>query len=119
MSLFSAGAQVAAGAARAEQAKREAAAAEADAQEQAKIRDRDIARFRKRQKVAFLKSGVTIAGSPLAVLEDTRREGLIEVASIRRRGTNVATSKRAAGRLAFTEGLVGATETIQSSLKPF
>jgi len=43
-------------------------------------------RFGEQQKVNFLKSGVTLAGSPLLVLEETARESAKEVAAIERRG---------------------------------
>jgi len=43
-------------------------------------------RFGEQQKVNFLKSGVTLAGSPLLVLEETAAESAKEVAAIRKRG---------------------------------
>lgn len=43
-------------------------------------------KFLKRQKLAFLKSGVTLEGSPLFTLATTLEEGQEEVTAIARRG---------------------------------
>lgn len=48
--------------------------------------DRANTLFRKKQKLAFIKSGLELEGTPLLFLEETRREGAKEVKAIRRRG---------------------------------
>jgi len=53
---------------------------------EAKRIDRENRIFKKRQKLAFLKNGITLEGSPLLVLEETRKLGKEEVASILRSG---------------------------------
>ena len=74
---------------------------------------------RRRQKVAFLKSGVSLAGSPLLVMEETRRKGKENVDEILASGTAAskaayqegrtqARAYKSQGRQAFTEGLVNA-----------
>lgn len=95
---------------------REAALAEEDAEE-----------TRRAQKVAFLASGVELEGSPLLVMEETRRKGLENAAEIRRAGSSSAiatmeegraTASRAksTGRTAFTSGLTRGAMTIGGAL---
>jgi len=78
----------------------------------------DRRKFRKKQKLAFLKNGVTLAGSPLLVLEETAFESQQEVNAIARRGTaqaklqfQSAAIKRSTGRSAITSGIASATRT--------
>ena len=65
-----------------------------------------------RQRTQFLKSGVTLEGSPLLVLEETRREGVAEIGDIRRAGVSQAQALTNQGRSAFFRGLFGAVGTI-------
>lgn len=46
----------------------------------------DVTRAMARQKLAFLKSGVSLEGSPLLSLKDTEDEGKTQMGAIRRRG---------------------------------
>ena len=78
----------------------------------------DRRKFRKKQKVAFLKNGINLAGSPLLVIEETRRESQAEVDSIVRRGraqANLAFQQaaltRGGGRAALTSGIFSAAGT--------
>lgn len=57
---------------------------EADAEAARVGREND--KFRKRQKLAFLKNGVSLVGSPLLILEETRIESDKETSAIRKRG---------------------------------
>ena len=66
------------------------------------------AKFKAKQSVAFTKSGVSIKGSPLLVLEETRRGIDLEVSAELRRGQAIkrlgfqqAEQVRASGRAAF------------------
>lgn len=45
------------------------------------------AKFKQRQKMLFIRSGISLAGSPLLILEETERESQQEVSAIRARGT--------------------------------
>jgi hypothetical protein len=70
--------------------------------------------FLKRQKLAFLKSGVSLAGSPLLVLETTRSESQKEVDAIVNRGLaqerllrQRASITRKSGRNALLQGIGG------------
>lgn len=81
-------------------------------------------KFRKKQKLAFLKNGVTLAGSPLLILEETIRESQAEVNAIARRGSAQAqlAFKRAAitentGRAALLSGVFGAVNTVGKGVK--
>lgn len=73
--------------------------------------------LRRKQKMAFLKSGVTLEGSPLLVMEGTRQRGLqnvqevfnagnSEYGSIYQQGRNAAENYKQSGRSAFLRGLV-------------
>ena len=112
------------------EAKVQAANAMADARargaEEARVaaREADLTQqeadsVRRRQKVAFLKSGVSLAGSPLLVMEETRRKGKENVDEILASGTAAskaaysegrqqARAFKSQGRQAFTQGLVSA-----------
>jgi len=83
------------------------------AQEEAEARAREEARanieFEGRQKLAFLKSGVSLEGSPLLVLADTRERGQQNIQNIIDSGEARASAIRGAGRNAlfggFAQGL--------------
>ena len=72
-------------------------------------------KFLKRQKLAFLKNGVTLEGSPLFTLETTLEEGQAEVDAVARRGaaqqrlfSQRASQTRSSGRTSFISGIGGA-----------
>lgn len=58
---------------------------------------------RRAQKIAFLASGVTLEGSPLLVMEETRRQGSENIDEILRAGQSGAFSARQEGRLRASE----------------
>jgi hypothetical protein len=62
--------------------------ANAEAQRQAAIRAEEVRKFSKVQKLAFLKSGVTLEGSPLLTLDETLTQGQEEVDAISRSGAS-------------------------------
>jgi len=93
LSVVAAGFSVAGGLSARDSAKKEASAQE----EQARLANAEARReadrtaktndvFRRRQKLAFLKSGVLLEGSPLLVLQETQEESQKEVDAIRARG---------------------------------
>lgn len=57
-----------------------------EAAQKAQIRATEVRKFAKTQKLAFLKNGVTLEGSPLLVLQDTFDQGQIEVNAITKQG---------------------------------
>ena len=75
-------------------------------------------KFLKRQKLAFLKNGVTLEGSPLLVLQETEEESQKEVDALVRRGSALgflgrsrARITRRKGRAALVRGFGGAAST--------
>ncbi len=71
-------------------------------------------KFEARQRVAYLKSGVELSGSPLDVLAETVRTSQEDLSAIRARGraaqagqSEVARQTRAAGRNALLAGILG------------
>lgn len=86
--------------------------AQEEADREAALHARDVKRFRSQQAVAFTKNGVSLAGSPLLVLEDTRATGQEEVDSIVKSGAaertlynQRATITRGQGRAALIGGI--------------
>ncbi len=95
----------------------------AEAQEEALRVSKERERFRKKQKLAFLKSGVTLAGSPLLILEETKRESAKEVEAIRRRGRAglffgqlQARQTKALGRSKLIGSIVGTAGSTTTSI---
>ncbi len=93
--------------------------AEADAQRYAE----QARGFRATQKLAYLKSGVELSGSPLDVLDETSRVTEENLSAIRARGAagqldqNMeATQTRVAGRAALISGIARATSTMGQGL---
>lgn len=99
------------------------AIAREEAEEEAERQELENIRFQEQQRVTFLKSGVSLAGSPLLVLAETEEIGAKEVAAVRRRGAAQfglasararALRKRGKARLIgrTTEGLATGVEAI-------
>jgi hypothetical protein len=57
-----------------------------EAQSEARRRADEVRRLSKKQKLAFIKNGVTLEGSPLLTIDETLRQGQEEVDAISRRG---------------------------------
>ena len=87
---------------------------------------RDAESTRRRQVVSFLKSGVDLTGSPLMVMEATRRAGLSNVEETLRSGSMSASTRRiegrlqadalkASGRQAFIQGIGGGLSSAGSA----
>lgn len=73
------------------------------------------ARFKASQKLAYLKSGVKLEGSPLDILDETARVARENISAMKARGraeasalTGKARQTQAAGRAAFIGGLTSA-----------
>jgi hypothetical protein len=90
---------------------------------QVKLEQREIEDIEKRQKLAFLASGVTLDGSPLLVMEETRRRGAENIEEIEKAGTagelaqiaeGRATAKaaRASGRQALISGIASGARQV-------
>ena len=92
------------------------------AQEEARIeamqRARDVGKFQQRQASTYLASGVTLEGTPVIVMEETRQQGQAEVDAILRRGAAQARlaemkakQHKNAGRNSLISSLLGVTAT--------
>lgn len=75
--------------------------------------------FRADQKLSYLKSGVTLSGSPLDVLDETARQATENIHAIQSRGraqqldaNNDADASRTQGRNALVGGIAGAASTL-------
>lgn len=93
------------------------------AQREAQLAQEDALKTERRQKLAYLASGVTLEGSPLLVMEETRRKGLENVNEILTAGTAaadaarlegrvVASQAKSSGRQSFISGLTGAASSL-------
>lgn len=69
------------------------------ANKEAKVMQEDAENLARRQRVAYLASGVDLAGSPLLVMEETRRKGAENVAEILSSGSAASSAARAEGRV--------------------
>lgn len=76
---------------------------------------RDEKEFLGEQQTLFAKSGVMLEGTPLDVLEETRRRFKRQRESIKELGSAQAAQSLQQGRLAFNQGLAGATSGIASA----
>jgi hypothetical protein len=111
LAVGQAGLQVVGGIQANREARRQSRIAKAEAEERAQARARDVKKFRARQMVNFLKSGVTLEGTPTDVLTETEKLGAQEVSSIRGAGRERARTLRAQGRQALFSGISGALRT--------
>lgn len=105
---LAAGAQLLGGLSARQESKRQARVAQIEAEEKARERKRESERLKKRQLVGFLKSGVTLEGTPELLLRETEELGREDVAAIRRTGRAQAQGARAQGRQALISGIGGA-----------
>jgi len=122
----SAGTQVAVGRQQQEAAGQEAVLQEEqgrilreEAQVEAERSAKEKRKFLVKQKLAFIKNGVSLEGSPLLVLEETRSESQKEIDAIIRRGSaqqrlafQRAVITRSKGRAALLGSISGATSNI-------
>lgn len=112
------------------EAQRQANLRQEERTQQARVEARENIALEKRQKLAFLSSGVSLEGSPLLLLAETKRRGGENVASLLktgqteatgllRSGESQATSLRASGRQALIGGLTSAAGTAAGGFKTF
>ena len=90
---------------------------------QSTLEQRDINDTLDRQKLAYLASGVTLEGSPLLMMEETRKRGAENIEEIElagkagsqaqlAEGRRTAESAKASGRQAMIRGITGATSSL-------
>lgn len=76
--------------------------------ENARRRREELEKFKGKQRMGFLESGVLLEGSPLLVLEETERKGSEEIQEITEGGFRRANKLRRAGRDAFIGSMFSA-----------
>ena len=77
-------------------------------------KEREFEHLLGRQKSSIAKSGIKLAGSPLEVLEETRKDKETSLRNIMRDGYARADRLRAEGRIAKRKGRTGAITSILS-----
>ncbi len=89
-----------------------------EADEEAQRLDKQNKKFLARQSLMFGKGGVTLSGSPLLILQETKEESDKESASVRKRGKALfkfgmgkAERTRSAGRSAFIGSIFSGIST--------
>jgi glutaredoxin len=89
---------------------------------------KNIEKTQRQQQIAYLKSGVTLEGSPLLVMEETRRLGAENIAEIEAagkaqseaqlaEGRRTAQTAKAAGRQAMLQGITGTASSLSRLVK--
>lgn len=91
----------------------------AEAMRAAKQKEEEVRKFKARQKMAFIKSGVTLMGTPTLVLDETQNKGDEEVRAIINRGyaqyqlgMSTADITKNEGRAALIGGIGSAAGTV-------
>ncbi len=114
--LLSAGSQVAQGAQQRKEAKRQAALAEENAAVAAEAERESANTALKQQKMSFLKSGVTLAGSPLLLMQETFERGERNARNQVRTGAAQSQTLKAQGSAAFMQGISGGFKSVGSAV---
>ena len=102
--VLSAGTAVYGGIQQKKESKKQAALMEEDAARRAEEETRLSKEHRQKQKVAFLKSGVRLSGSPLLVMQETLERGAGSAEAIRTTGGAQASLTRKRGQAALIGG---------------
>lgn len=97
-------------------AKRNAGILEEETRAAAAQKTRDLKKLEGSQRLAFAKSGVTLEGSPLMVLEETRQQGTAEIRDLLMTGYRKAAGIRTAGRQAFIGGILKGGEEAAAAI---
>lgn len=87
------------------EAKRQAEINDKETKLKADMNAMEAEKFRARQRMQYLKSGVQLEGSPLLVLEESERLAQIEQQAILDSGTARSDSLKAQGRSRMWEGI--------------
>ncbi len=110
-------------AAQSEQLQRQAEIEREETKEEIERKTEERTKFIARQKVAFLASGIGLAGSSLIVLEDTFQQFNKEIASVQRSGAakaglldKEAKIRKKSGKASLIGGVLGAGSTIAGNI---
>lgn len=123
LSLFSAGAQMYSGYqaqkasnAEAKLQQQQALLADLEARREADKVEAEADTFRRRQKMAYLKSGVAIEGSPLLILDETSAKAQEEADAIRDRGRAQYNLGMAQAKQTYSKGRSAMIGSVVSAL---
>lgn len=86
-----------------EQAGQQAAETERVTKREVQLEERDIKATLERQKIAYLASGVSLEGSPLLMMEETRQRGAENIEEIKKAGEAQSAAQISEGRLKADE----------------
>lgn len=86
------------------------------AEREARMKQEEISDLQRRQKVAYLASGVTLKGSPLLIMEETRRKGADDINEILQSGKSAKESTLAEGRLRAQQAKASGRQTLVSGI---
>jgi hypothetical protein len=114
--LVSAGASVVQGSQQRKEAKRQAALAEENAAVAAEAERESANTALRQQKMSFLKSGVTLAGSPLLLMQETFERGERNARNQVRTGAAQSQTLRAQGSAAFMQGVSSGFKSVGSAV---
>lgn len=110
---LSAGSQIYSGIQQNKEAKKQAALAQEQANRQAADEETNAKRYRNRQVVAYLKSGVAVdSGSPLLAMQETLDTAATNAANIRATGATNASLLKRQGRNALVSGLISGAGSV-------
>lgn len=110
---ISAGSQIFSGIQQNKEAKKQAALAQEAANRQAAEEEAQAKRYRNRQVVAYLKSGVSVdTGSPLLAMQETLDTAATNAANIRATGAANASILKRQGRNALVSGIISGTGSL-------
>ena len=98
------------------EAQRQADLVQEERELQARSEARQNIELEKRQKLAFIKSGVSFEGSPLLILAETERKGAENVEAILRSGRTQATGLLAEGALRSSQLKASGRQALISGL---
>lgn len=117
--LLSAGSQVAGGFA-AQEASREQVRATREETAAAKIESaKKTKQLKSRQLVNFLKSGVRLEGTPLAILEETEKLGAQDIEALEKQEQSQIRKFQSQGRTALLSGISGSTRSLATAAQTF
>ena len=110
--VLSGGAQYYAGREQLKEARSQANLAEQEAMEKARLKGEEGKKFMSEQAYGYLKSGVMLEGSPMLVLEESKKNITEDMRAIKETGKATASSLRRQGRAAYISGILQGSASV-------
>lgn len=114
--VIGAGSSIIGGIQQRNEAKKQAGIIEREAEQSAAIERQEANTAARIQKTQFLKSGVTLSGSPLLLMQETYARGEQNARNVLESGQAKAKSVRKSGQNAFYSGIMGGFQSAGSAL---